>query len=116
MRQRFQQLPHDDASDPRYVRRKIEENMDELTPRRRDVVRLIGGYGLTYEEAGEELGLARATMLTHARRIRDRMGVRMDPRKMLKAIWIYAGERCIGPPPEGVPFKRPPPAPKDMER
>jgi RNA polymerase sigma factor (sigma-70 family) len=56
--------------DSRHARIDLERVLALLTPEQQRLCRLLGEEGLSIKEAAEQLGLARATIYDHIRRIR----------------------------------------------
>jgi DNA-directed RNA polymerase specialized sigma24 family protein len=73
----------DGAPEPgRWVEPKLASALASLTVAQRQAVLLVEGYGLTYAEAAEVLGVGRSTVQVHVarglRHLRDELGVTSD--------------------------------------
>lgn len=63
--------------------------LDRLTPRHRQVVRLVGGRRLSYKKVARELELSVHTVKDYARDIRARSGLKeLRPRDAISVLYM----------------------------
>lgn len=60
---------------------------DDLSPRMKDVLRLVGGQQWPYKRVAKELGISVHTVETYAVKIRDRAGLDLSPRNALTVLY-----------------------------
>lgn len=68
---------------------KVTHDVD-LTERQWEVVRLVGGHGLSYKRVGRRLGISYATVRWHATEARNRAGLDMAPYRAVLHLWYQA--------------------------
>jgi DNA-directed RNA polymerase specialized sigma24 family protein len=72
----------EDRAGPPWVEPGLPRALGRLSPAQRQAVVLVEGYGLTYAEVADLLGVRRATVQTHVRRalerLRSELGVDVD--------------------------------------
>ena len=77
---------------------RMADVVESLTPRKREVVELIGGELLSYREAGERMGhfyqggraLSPDTVRKYATEVRDAMGSDRKPRAALIDLYRHS--------------------------
>lgn len=67
-------------------------NLNLLSPRQKEIVELIS-IGKTNREIAEILGLSHSTVRQHISAIYEHLGDLVDPRQMLKALWLRRNQR-----------------------
>ena len=73
--------------------------VETLTPRKREVVELVGGEGLSYPEAAVRMGhyyrggdhISPETVRRYASEIRDEMGVSLTPQRAMWHLYHRSG-------------------------
>ncbi len=68
------------------MRRALESA--DLTARQWEVVELVG-RGMSYKRAASAMGVEYDTIRVYATRIRDRVGLDMDPFRVLVHLWHH---------------------------
>lgn len=68
--------------------------MTEFTLRQRQVIKLVGGEGMTYAACGKVLGISAKTVAVYADQVKLRSGLKVPPRVALSLVWHMASGQC----------------------
>ena len=60
----------------------------ELSPRMEEILALIGGRGMTYAEAADEIGISEHTVRSYVEEIARRIGSELKPRDAMVRLWF----------------------------
>ena len=60
----------------------------ELSPRMEEILELVGGRGMTYREAADELGISEHTVRSHVEEIARRLDSQLKPRNAMVRCWF----------------------------
>ncbi len=60
----------------------------ELSPRMEEILALVGGRGLTYGEAADEIGISEHTVRSYVEEIARRLGSELKPRDAMVRYWL----------------------------
>ena len=60
----------------------------ELSPRMEEILELVGGRGMTYGEAADELGISEHTVRSYVEEIARRIGSELKPRDAMVRYWF----------------------------